>query len=370
MRVISVLDATPGMWLSQDVFSADGLKLIKRGTQLTRRHLDSLRRHKIREIHVGDPPPDGPMDEPADEDDRECFVEADVLSENGRDAYRASVRKDALNYLDLALEKLVHLDKNRAVYRHKIREIGRQLIHEPKILEQLTKLRAVGDGSLHHCVQVMVLGLAIAMYMKMDPVSMHQLGTAALVFDIGKCFVDRSIIMKRGPLTPEEHAVMREHVHLGYAALKEHFDHAVARVALEHHERYDGSGYPYGLTNERMHPFSRIISLADVFISLISCRVYRPNYDPHEAIEYIYGAGGHLFDPSVITALVKVVSLYTVGTVVQLNNGWVGVVKQVADQPPGRPVVEVIMDDKRRPLSQKIDLSQAYQLVIERVLEP
>lgn len=379
MPVISVYEALPGMRLSDDVFSLDGKKLIGKGTALTRRHIEKLRKYQIREIHIdldGDPlsetgtvegDPSG-AESPSVERPSSASIPVPAA---GQQAYLETVQQEAKRYLDAAVNRFINLRGNVQVhFLQCIRQLGGQLIEDPQLLKHLGRVRTIGDGSFSDAIHVMVLSLAIALQMRIDHLALRELGRAALLFDIGKCHIDRSILMKRGPLTPEEFEAVKEHTLIGYAILRKEFDEAVARVALEHHERYNGSGYPKGISNDEMHPFSRIVAVADVFISLISNRIYRAGYQPHEAIEYLYGAGGLLFDPDVIAAFMKVVSLYTVGMLVELNNGWIGVVREIRHRPVGRPLIEIIMDERRRPANRIVDLNEEYQFTVQRVLDP
>ena len=139
-----------------------------------------------------------------------------------------------------------------------------------------------------------------------DEVRMLEL--AAPLHDIGKIGVPDAILLKHGRLSEEEYAVMRKHPQVGFEILRDSqskFVQLGAIIALRHHERWDGSGYPDGLRGEEIPISARIVALADVFDALISERPYKPAW-PHEAaVAYVREHRGTLFDPACVDALLR-----------------------------------------------------------------
>lgn len=128
---------------------------------------------------------------------------------------------------------------------------------------------------------------------------------AASLHDIGKIGVPDAILHKRGPLDELEQVVARRHVRHGHAILRHGTSplvHSAATIALRHHERFDGSGYPDGLAGEAIPLFARIASVADVFDALTSHRPHRPAIDADQALEYIVSQRGLHFDPVCVDA--------------------------------------------------------------------
>ena len=148
---------------------------------------------------------------------------------------------------------------------------------------------------------------------------------AAPLHDMGKIAIPDAILMKAGPLDEAEMAVMRRHPRIGHELLsgsQNRFIQAGATIALRHHERYDGSGYPDGLRGEEIPLEARIIAVADVFDALISARPYKPAWDMDTTLAYMYAQRGRLFDPRCVDALVRnrvrleaVCSRYAAGSV-------------------------------------------------------
>ncbi len=129
---------------------------------------------------------------------------------------------------------------------------------------------------------------------------------AAPLHDIGKIAIPDAVLMKPGPLTDEEVAVMRRHPRIGYELLggsQNRFIQTGAVIALRHHERYDGSGYPDGLIGEEIPLEARIVAVADVFDALISPRPYKEAWDVDRALAYLFSQRGRHFDPRCVDAL-------------------------------------------------------------------
>ena len=131
---------------------------------------------------------------------------------------------------------------------------------------------------------------------------------AAPLHDIGKIAIPDAILLKKGPLDPEELAVMRRHPLIGHQLLADshnRFIRTSAVIALRHHERYDGSGYPDGLAGDAIPLPARIVTVADVFDALISPRPYKPAWSIDEALAYLREQRGLLFDPDCVDALLR-----------------------------------------------------------------
>jgi putative two-component system response regulator len=132
---------------------------------------------------------------------------------------------------------------------------------------------------------------------------------AGRLHDIGKVAVPDAILLKPGPLTVEEFDVMKTHTTIGaeiLAGSSSPLIQLAAEVALNHHERWDGTGYPAGLAGEAIPLSGRVVTVADVFDALTSHRTYKHAWTPLEAAQYIIGARGAQFEPRIVDAFVRV----------------------------------------------------------------
>ncbi|MEQ8398381.1 two-component system response regulator [Thalassobaculum sp.] len=150
----------------------------------------------------------------------------------------------------------------------------------------------------------------------LDPETIDLLHRSAPLHNIGKVGIPDSVLLKPGPLTAEEFEVMKTHTTIGYEAIKaaervmEHNDLSflsLAReIALTHHERWDGTGYPQGLKGDAIPLPGRLMAVADVYDALISERIYKPAFSHEVAVSEIVGAGGTHFDPDIVEAFVMI----------------------------------------------------------------
>ena len=141
----------------------------------------------------------------------------------------------------------------------------------------------------------------------LDPERVLLLRVAAPMHDVGKIATPEAILRKPGPLTPSERAEMQRHTVVGHEILADSRSELLrlaASIALTHHERYDGSGYPRGLAAEEIPLEGRITAVADVFDALLSDRCYRPAMSVDETVAIIEGGRGTHFDPGVVDALI------------------------------------------------------------------
>lgn len=159
-----------------------------------------------------------------------------------------------------------------------------------------------GPGFGDHGSRVAMLSLAVGQNLGLRESQSKRLWLAALVHDVGKTQVDRTILDKGSALGPEEVAEVRRHPDLGYRDLVDSVHSDVAEAVLCHHERWDGAGYPSGVSKKQIPLFARIIFVADAFDVMTSPRSYRTLMKASDAGEELSGSAGRQFDPAVVDA--------------------------------------------------------------------
>lgn len=136
-------------------------------------------------------------------------------------------------------------------------------------------------------------------------------GLAAALHDIGKLFIDRDILEKPAKLSAEEFEIVKTHSIQGFnlmGPLRSNFFQSAAEIALNHHENWDGSGYPHGIKGNQIPFNARVVAVIDVFDSLVHKRVYKDSWSIKEAMEYIHDQSGKKFDPEIIAHFDKSVA--------------------------------------------------------------
>ncbi|MGE3865246.1 MAG: HD-GYP domain-containing protein, partial [Burkholderiaceae bacterium] len=211
--------------------------------------------------------------------------------------------------------------------RDLVGDIGASLTRHPSALMSLLRLKTTDDYTYLHSVSVCALMVALARERRMDEERCLDAGIAGLLHDIGKARVPLAVLNKPGKLTDAEFDLMRQHPRWGCELIeKAGFDHETARdVALHHHERIDGTGYPSRLAGERISIMARMGAICDVYDAVTSQRCYKDAWEPAVALRRMASWDGH-FDKVVFQAFVKVVGIYPVGSLVRLRSKRLGVV--------------------------------------------
>ena len=181
--------------------------------------------------------------------------------------------------------------------------------HEREIIRRLMLAAEFRDDQAgDHLTRVAGCVIAVAEGLGLGQAEADDIALASTMHDIGKIGVPDHILMKAGPLTAEEWTEMRRHALRGYRMLHDSPSRLLqiaAEVALTHHERWDGSGYPRGLKGEEIPRSGRIVAVADVFDALISARSYKPAWPLEKARAHIESEAGRHFDPACVAAFLS-----------------------------------------------------------------
>ncbi|HEX6946389.1 MAG TPA: HD-GYP domain-containing protein [Acidimicrobiia bacterium] len=151
-----------------------------------------------------------------------------------------------------------------------------------------------------HVHRVSDLAVNLGTGLDLPDEDLKRLALAGVLHDVGKIHLDPGILGKPGPLNEEERELMRRHPELGFAMTRNRLDPKVAEAILYHHERYDGNGYPFGLSGQEIPILSRIVLVADAFDAMTSVRAYQPALPVEYAIDEISRNAGTQFDPAVV----------------------------------------------------------------------
>jgi HD-GYP domain-containing protein (c-di-GMP phosphodiesterase class II) len=192
-----------------------------------------------------------------------------------------------------------------------------------------------------------ILSAMIAQELLLPPHKVMQVITGALLHDIGMLRLPKEILSKRSGLSQEEIQVMHTHPLYAYRLiLKElNYPDAVGFVVLQHHERWDGQGYPSGIAGENIDIGARILSVADAFEAMVSKKPYRNSMVGYEAMKALMSDNQSRFDPDVLKAFITIMGIYPIGSIVVLNNGAIARVTEVQSGIPLRPKVQILLNN-------------------------
>ena len=254
------------------------------------------------------------------------------------------------------------------------RRVVRALVKDRDLLMNLTLLRNGKGYILTHSVRVTMLTAGIATAMGYSAEQVFEIASAAFLNDVGMLRVPLAITEKPGKLTTEERLEIERHPIHGINILQSVMSIPVSApfVAYQSHERLDGSGYPRKRQAALIHDFARIVAVADVYDALISPRPYRDAYLPYRAMEeIILMASKRRLDSDVVRAFLTFLSLFPVGSWVELNDGRKGKVVSTNGAEYTRPIVNILYDAEGRAAGPvKLDLRNQPNLKIVRALDP
>lgn len=176
------------------------------------------------------------------------------------------------------------------------------------------RIQSYDDITIRHSQQVAHLAMLLGRRMGFRLTDLETIYWTGLLHDLGKIFIHKNILLKKGRLTPEEYDQVKLHPVLGAEMLAKkclHFEdtfHAVLEGVRFHHERFDGKGYPEGLSGNQIPLYSRILAVADVFDALTSNRSYREALPTSEAVSYLRRNASSHFDPAIVSVLTSILA--------------------------------------------------------------
>lgn len=220
--------------------------------------------------------------------------------------------------------------------------------------------------SLETCIYSVIVGRSLG-YSKDE---LRKLATGALLHDIGKINIPKEVLFKPGQLDKDEFEIMKKHSFIGGEMLKSLgiWDEEVVNIALHHHEKLDGSGYPFGINAMQIGEMTRIVSVADIYDALTTNRVYRPKMREYEALDYIFSLAGYQVDLDITKTFSKSVNFYPLNSTVVLSTGEIARVIDFDEEYRIRPILSVIDTHRIRRHSHIIDLCKERTLFIEEIL--
>lgn len=352
MRRVSTRYLRSGMQLAQSVISSDGKILLAKGQVLRDSYIRRLVQLGVYSVYVVDP----------------RFPDLDAM-----DFLSEQARLRALRMVRTACTSLV---SGSVLDTPAITEIVDMLIDDlsdkPNLLVNVFDIRLKDDYTFAHSVNVCSFAILIGMSCALHRGQLRQLAIGALMHDLGKTALPSEILTKPGPLSPVEYEQVQEHTNVGFDILRRQGEISLlsAHIAFQHHERFDGTGYPRGLAGSEIHLYGRIVAVADVYDALVSDRAYRPRYLPHKAAELLTEQSGKAFDTEIVHHFLQQVAFYPTGTLVRLSTGIIGVVVDVNKPITTRPIVRALYDTDGEDLGDyyELDLSKNSDISIIEVV--
>jgi putative nucleotidyltransferase with HDIG domain len=339
------LDQFIGLRLKHDLYNETGHFLLSKNVTFEEEHISKIIKHNIvlsKEDFI--------FEKKLNEQDRgKSFIKQMIqdTTEEIKEIF------DLVRYTDDL--SIVQFEQNILPSIHNISK-------DTNISSIFEELQTKDEYTYRHNIAVGVISTLLGKWIGLSETELNTLTIAATLHDIGKMKIPLDVLNKPGRLTEDEYEIVKGHTIYGFEILKNTvgISNEVSLVALQHHEREDGSGYPYGLMGDKINLLSKIVAVADIYHAMTSNRVY------HEALPFFKvmkemreGSFGHL-DPKIVNVFMQHVMDSLIGTEVELSDGNKGTIIMVNTLDPINPLVQV--EDKF------IDLSRESNLKIENTL--
>lgn len=330
MQFVTAREIREGMCVAEDVRDPQGRTLIARGQKIGSHHIVRLRKFRIEAVFI-DPRNGEGVERPS----------------------KSELRAQCEKVLCDACAKLTQEFANKKIVldTKAIREASDRLVDSlmncKNPLVTLLDVSTSSDRMMQHAVNSAVLATVIGIDLRVPEPMLRDLASAMLFHDIGLIFLPENVTNPTS-LNPQHIPMLRSHPQLGIDHLvrSDAISNVSANIVLRHHEVLDGSGYPEGLTGDKLTTLIRIASVVEVYDSLTMPRFGIPAVMPDAAISYIIANTNKLFAREAVVALCHRIALYPVGSAVQLSTGEIGVVAGVLPTGPTRPVVLAQLDNK------------------------
>ncbi len=223
-----------------------------------------------------------------------------------------------------------------------------------------------------HSVNVTFYSLIIGQAMNYNDKQLIELGTGTILIDSGMTKIPVYIIHKQSNLTDSEYQMIKAHPLHGYKALINYteLNERIANISLQHHEQFDGKGYPRGLKGKEIDEYARIAAIADSYEAQISNRSYRGKVYAYHAMKNLLASGVNKFDPEILKLFLSRMSVYPIGSIVQLNDNSIGIVIGSVTEKPLRPIIKLIIDSANQKITDTriINLLEDTTKYINKVL--
>lgn len=345
MRV-HVYDLQVGDRLLSDVFNPYGLFVLPKNKILTSEDIVKLRNHRIEYVEIDYRQPE--------EDDYTPPPQAKQIVEQAGPRFESAVKGMKDYYLRVNNDGSIEESEVTSDFEPLIENLRK----ESDFVSVLLLLNNQDEYTFQHSVQVGMISYTLARWLGKEEEEARLIAKAGYLHDIGKSKIDPAILNKPASLTEEEFEKVKNHTVYGYHILNRSMPERpeFGLVALQHHERLDGSGYPQGLRGDDIHPYARIVAVADVYSAMISPRAYRKKRDLLYVLQELQRLSFSELDPVIVHTFIRNMIPNFIGKRILFKDGQTGTIIMNNPHDPFRPLVKIRNDF--------VDLSRRTDLAI------
>lgn len=345
-----------GCILSNDILSLTNKPIIPKKTVLTDEHIHVLQVFLIKDVQVESFLINGEPFTPSEQiEEIEVVEKENTIVED----YLRSVKEYKQLFKSWQASALVEISKVRQI----ILPLFKRILEQPKELFSLHRYTNREDYIYHHSVMLGLLSGYLGKKLKYSEGDCNHLAIAGLLSDCGMSKIDPKILLKNSSLTLAEYNDVKKHPLYSYRMIEKIplIKDSVKLAVFQHHERVDGTGYVQGVTGERLHPFSKIVAVADVYSAMTLERPYSNRQSPFKALEEIRRESFGKFDMKVVEALTNGLGNISIGTKIKLSNGQSGEIVFIDKSQPTRPLLKINE-------TEFLDLKNYREIFIEEII--
>jgi len=332
-----------GMELGRDIYDSDCRAILVKGAILSDRHIEIFKKWNITSVYISNPLINLPL--------------VDELLEE-------QTRHKALKIIKKSFSQMTK--DSRYILNNEQQEIIKSVVDavmkKRQTILYLSQINRHHDDLFTHSLNVAMLSAVTAVAVgTREKNDLEILVLGALLHDLGKLLVPKNVLDKVGTLTIEEEEIFQSHTQCGFEILRRDskIPLFVAHIAFQHHEQFNGQGYPRQLAGASMLPLARIVSIANAYDNLIADKPGQPGLKMHVAYETIVSGVNTLFEPETAKCFLSRIALYPVGTMVRVTTGQIGVVIAVTPQLQHRPIIKLLTDQSDELLFEPEELDLA-----------
>lgn len=350
---ISIRDAESGMVIARDIYNQREQLIVNQGTILNPKTIEYLKFNLINSILIFR----------GSGDTAEFKVTyLDSLKESAD--YRKFDIEYAIGLQDLSQHMSQLIENQKDVNPNQLIDGVKGILdgshNTMRLLEMLQCMRSFDDITYAHSFNVAMICGIFGKWLKFSQDDIEVLLLSGLIHDIGKLLIPKLIINKRDKLTQEEFEIVKTHPIKGYELMKNsNLDNRVLDAILMHHERQNGTGYPYGITGDKIHEFAQIVAIADVYDAMTADRIYRKGICPFDVVD-IFEKALDMYNPKFLLVFLENIADSYINYNVKLSDGRIGEIIMINRRSLSKPVVRI--DDDF------IDLSKEEGLRIVEVI--
>ena len=314
-----------GMRIDQNIKDRLDRVLIAKGTHLEAYQIEALERMGINGVYVSEGEEDPEEKNALDSKQVSAKARNNISKLRTEDPSRVKLSESIKKRVSEGIQFL-YSDTDGPNFTSTSTNVTKNLLKaiddNDAIAVDITALKTSDEYTFKHSVDVATKSIIVAKKMKMKQQDIYNIGIAGLLHDMGKSKIPLEILNKPARLTDEEFEVMKQHSVYGYRILqeKDEFDSAIALAVLQHHEKMNGRGYPMGVSEDKISPYAKVLSVVDVYDALVTERPYKKGMSQRDAIEIIMSMTEEL-DITAMRSFLASVILYPVDSVVTLSNG-------------------------------------------------